>query len=32
VPNAVLRKPPTESPDALRASRAEIVAAVTNLL
>jgi ADP-heptose:LPS heptosyltransferase len=32
VPNAVLRKPPSESPDALRASRAEIVAAVTNLL
>jgi ADP-heptose:LPS heptosyltransferase len=32
VPNAVLRKPPDESPDALRASRAEIVAAVTALL
>jgi ADP-heptose:LPS heptosyltransferase len=32
VPNAVLRKPPTDAPDALRASRAEIVAAVARLL
>jgi ADP-heptose:LPS heptosyltransferase len=32
VPNAVLRKPADESPEALRASRAEIVAAVTALL
>jgi ADP-heptose:LPS heptosyltransferase len=32
VPNAVLRKPADESPEALRASRAAIVAAVTNLL
>jgi ADP-heptose:LPS heptosyltransferase len=32
VPNAVLRKPAGEAPDALRASRAEIVAAVANLL
>jgi ADP-heptose:LPS heptosyltransferase len=32
VPNAVLRKPPTESDDALRASRAEIVEAVATLL
>jgi len=32
VPNAILRKPPDESEDALRASRAEIVAAVANLL
>ncbi len=32
VPNAVLRKPADESPEALRASRAEIVAAVTAVL
>jgi ADP-heptose:LPS heptosyltransferase len=32
VPNAVLRKPPTDAPDALRASRVEIVAAVARLL
>lgn len=32
VPNAVLRKPAGEAPDALRASRAEIVAAVARLL
>ena len=32
VPNAVLRKPAVDSPDALRASRAEIVAAVARLL
>lgn len=32
VPNAVLRKPPTDAPGALRASRAEIVAAVARLL
>lgn len=32
VPNAVLRKPAGEAPDALRASRAEIVAAVAHLL
>ena len=32
VPNAVLRKPADESPAALRASRTEIVAAVTALL
>lgn len=32
VPNAVLRKPPTEAPGALQASRAEIVAAVARLL
>jgi ADP-heptose:LPS heptosyltransferase len=32
VPNAVLRKPPTDAPDALKASRAEIVAAVARLL
>ena len=32
VPNAVLRKPPTDDPDALQASRAEIVAAVARLL
>jgi ADP-heptose:LPS heptosyltransferase len=32
VPNAVLRKPADESPDALRASRAEILAAVTRLI
>jgi len=32
VPNAVLRKPPTDAPDALAASRAEIVAAVARLL
>jgi ADP-heptose:LPS heptosyltransferase len=32
VPNAVLRKPPTDAPDALGASRAEIVAAVARLL
>jgi ADP-heptose:LPS heptosyltransferase len=32
VPNAVLRKPPTDAPDALQASRAEIVAAVAALL
>jgi ADP-heptose:LPS heptosyltransferase len=32
VPNAVLRKPPTDAPDALRASRAEIVDAVARLL
>ncbi len=32
VPNAVLRKPPDESEAALRASRAELVAAVSNLL
>jgi ADP-heptose:LPS heptosyltransferase len=32
VPNAVLRKPPTDAPDALLASRAEIVAAVARLL
>jgi len=32
VPNAVLRKPPTDTPEALRASRAEIVAAVARLL
>ncbi len=32
VPNAVLRKPPDESDAALRASRAAIVAAVTELL
>jgi len=32
VPNAVLRKPADESPEALRASRAEIVAAVSALL
>ncbi len=32
VPNAVLRKPRTEDPRALRASRAEIVAAVASLL
>ena len=32
VPNAVLRKPPTDAPTALEASRAEIVAAVARLL
>jgi ADP-heptose:LPS heptosyltransferase len=32
VPNAVVRKPPTDEPDALQASRAEIVAAVARLL
>ncbi|HEV8022341.1 MAG TPA: glycosyltransferase family 9 protein [Candidatus Lustribacter sp.] len=32
VPNAVLRKPPTDAPAALEASRAEIVAAVARLL
>jgi ADP-heptose:LPS heptosyltransferase len=32
VPNAVLRKPADDSPEALRASRADIVAAVTALL
>ena len=32
VPNAVLRKPPTDDPAALAASRAEIVAAVARLL
>jgi len=32
VPNAVLRKPRTDAPDALAASRAEIVAAVRTLL
>jgi ADP-heptose:LPS heptosyltransferase len=32
VPNAVLRKPRSEEPGALRASRAEIVAAVASLL
>ena len=32
VPNAVLRKPSTDAPDALAASRAEIVAAVRTLL
>jgi hypothetical protein len=32
VPNAILRKPPDESEDSLRASRAEIVAAVASLL
>lgn len=32
VPNAVLRKPRSDAPDALRASRAEIVAAVSHLL
>ena len=32
VPNAVLRKPPTDAPQALQASRAEIVAAVARLL
>jgi ADP-heptose:LPS heptosyltransferase len=32
VPNAVLRKPPTDAPAALAASRAEIVAAVARLL
>ncbi len=32
VPNAVLRKPPDESESSLRASRAEIVAAVASLL
>ncbi len=32
VPNAVLRKPADESPEGLRASRAAIVAAVTDLL
>lgn len=32
VPNAVLRKPPTDAPDVLEASRAEIVAAVARLL
>jgi ADP-heptose:LPS heptosyltransferase len=32
VPNAVLRKPPTDAPDALQASRAEIVAAVSRLI
>jgi ADP-heptose:LPS heptosyltransferase len=32
VPNAVLRKPPTDAPDALQASRAEIVAAVARIL
>ena len=32
VPNAVLRKPPTDAPGALQASRAEIVAAVARLL
>ena len=32
VPNAVLRKPPTDAPEALAASRAEIVAAVARLL
>jgi ADP-heptose:LPS heptosyltransferase len=32
VPNAILRKPPTDAPDALQASRAEIVAAVARLL
>jgi ADP-heptose:LPS heptosyltransferase len=32
VPNAVLRKPPTDAPDALATSRAEIVAAVARLL
>ena len=32
VPNAVLRKPPDESDGSLRASRAEIVAAVASLL
>jgi ADP-heptose:LPS heptosyltransferase len=32
VPNAVLRKPPTDAPNALQASRAAIVAAVARLL
>ena len=32
VPNAILRKPADDGPDALRASRAEIVAAVARLL
>ena len=32
VPNAILRKPPDESESSLRASRAEIVAAVASLL
>jgi ADP-heptose:LPS heptosyltransferase len=32
VPNAVLRKPGSDAPDALDASRAEIVAAVSKLL
>ncbi|HEX3452834.1 MAG TPA: glycosyltransferase family 9 protein, partial [Solirubrobacteraceae bacterium] len=32
VPNAILRKPPDESEASLRASRAEIVAAVATLL
>jgi len=32
VPNAILRKPPDESEDSLRASRAEIVAAVAALI
>jgi len=32
VPNAILRKPPDESDESLRASRAEIVAAVASLL
>jgi ADP-heptose:LPS heptosyltransferase len=32
VPNAVLRKPGSDAPDALRVSRAEIVAAVSHLL
>jgi ADP-heptose:LPS heptosyltransferase len=32
VPNAILRKPPDESDASLRASRAEIVAAVASLL
>jgi len=32
VPNAILRKPPSESDEALRASRAEIVAGVASLL
>ncbi len=32
VPNAVLRKPPTDAPAALETSRAEIVAAVARLL
>ena len=32
VPNAILRKPPDETEDSLRASRAEIVAAVASLL
>jgi ADP-heptose:LPS heptosyltransferase len=32
VPNAILRKPPDESADSLRASRAEIAAAVASLL